>query len=209
MGKIIDLVNKRFGRLIVVSQAASDKNNNKRWRCFCSCGSEIVTYGNSLRSEHSQSCGCYRKELAAETNYVHGDSCTPNSPYSTWQNMRNRCNNPNDDHYQYYGGRGISVCKEWEDYTAFRKFARENCWQKGYSIHRIYQDGNYEPGNCYFLPISQHSKYHKSVQDEQRKVEKHNLFIENLAELMNNSMHEIVDKAIGKAIARGEFVDVD
>jgi hypothetical protein len=60
--------------------------------------------------------------------------------------MRRRCSNPKHISYKNYGGRGIRVCKEWED---FKTFARDmGPKPKGTSIERINNDGNYEPGNC-------------------------------------------------------------
>lgn len=70
--------------------------------------------------------------------------------YSIWSNMRNRCNNPRCKDYKYYGGKGVSVCKEWDDYMVFRKWSYENGYSpnKKVSIDRIDSNGGYEPSNC-------------------------------------------------------------
>lgn len=39
--------------------------------------------------------------------------------YSTWRGMRERCLNPNYPDYAYYGGRGITICGRWDDFSAF------------------------------------------------------------------------------------------
>jgi len=68
--------------------------------------------------------------------------------YSRWLNMRTRCNNPNFHSYKHYGGRGISICKEWDDFVKFYTWALNNGFDKKLTIDRIDNDGNYEPSNC-------------------------------------------------------------
>ena len=68
--------------------------------------------------------------------------------YKVWCAMRERCNNPHNKRYARYGGRGISVCNEWDDYRAFREWAEMNGYADGLTIDRIDTDGNYEPSNC-------------------------------------------------------------
>lgn len=74
--------------------------------------------------------------------------CRPCRLYGVWRAIINRCGNPRVDKYRYYGGRGICVCPEWEDYSNFRKWAVSHGYAKGLQIDRINNDGNYEPGNC-------------------------------------------------------------
>ena len=77
---------------------------------------------------------------------THGDYKT--SLYRRWAGMRNRCNNPNEPAYPNYGGRGISVCNEWNDYVTFKKWAIENGYDEKLTLERIDVNGNYEPSNC-------------------------------------------------------------
>jgi hypothetical protein len=68
--------------------------------------------------------------------------------YSIWLHMRERCNNEHHCAYSRYGGRGIKVCEEWNDYLAFKAWALANGYKEGLTLDRIENDGNYEPSNC-------------------------------------------------------------
>lgn len=63
--------------------------------------------------------------------------------------MRNRCNNPKASRYHRYGGRGISVCGDWDDFPTFLAHVSklDHYGDPGYTLDRIDNDGNYEPGN--------------------------------------------------------------
>ena len=72
--------------------------------------------------------------------------------YKIWVSMKQRCNNPRDRAFKDYGGRGISVCEEWiNNADAFVSWAIAYGWEKGLSIDRINNDGNYSPDNCRFV----------------------------------------------------------
>lgn len=68
------------------------------------------------------------------------------STYSSWSNMKNRCQNPNASNWSYYGGKGITVCARWQNYTNFLLDMGEK--PPGYTLDRIDSAGNYEPENC-------------------------------------------------------------
>jgi len=75
---------------------------------------------------------------------THGETGT--RLYTTWKGMKYRCSNPRVDSYKNYGGRGISVCARWEDFSNFKKDMGEP--PEGMSIDRINNDAGYFPGNC-------------------------------------------------------------
>lgn len=76
----------------------------------------------------------------------HNEARTP--LYYVWAQMKGRCFNPNNPEYKNYGARGITVCAEWLESTAFLRWAHENGYRRGLTIDRVNVNGNYEPGNC-------------------------------------------------------------
>ena len=154
-----DLTGMRFGVLTVLELAGTHENpcgtRRSLWRCRCDCGTEKVVQGTSLTSGQTVSCGCMKKIRIAKINTTHGGSRSGKEDrlYGIWKNMRRRCNSPKDSHYKSYGGRGVAVCEEWNDYAVFKEWAYENGYNENAEIgectlDRIDNDGNYEPSNC-------------------------------------------------------------
>ncbi|WP_374712976.1 hypothetical protein [Symbiobacterium terraclitae] len=77
--------------------------------------------------------------------------------YRIWSSMKHRCLNPADKHYANYGGRGIRICDEWLVFENFLEWARASGYREGLTIERINNDGNYEPGNCKWVPKPEQS----------------------------------------------------
>jgi hypothetical protein len=148
----INIAGKKFGRLIVVAYSHSNRDKKACWICVCDCGKEVVVSGKSLRNGRTKSCGCYALEVRAKSSTKHG-ACKNSRAngktleYYIWRGIIARCTNPNNKKYADYGGRGITICDEWRhDYKAFIDYIG-NKPSPGYSIERINNDRNYEPGN--------------------------------------------------------------
>ena len=80
--------------------------------------------------------------------------------YKILSGMKSRCCNPNDKHYKWYGGKGITVCEEWSGENGVQMFiewALNNGYEENLSIDRINSDGNYEPSNCRWVTVSTNS----------------------------------------------------
>lgn len=139
-----------FGRLTAVRFVGRDGNHNAIWLFRCACGAERSIRIDPVRRGLTRSCGCFQRERAAEKciadNTKHSMYGTPE--YIVWSGMLARCRNPENPKYHRYGGRGISVCKEWEnDFIAFYLAMGERP-SAGHTLDRIDTNGNYEPGNC-------------------------------------------------------------
>lgn len=134
-----DLTGQRFGRLTVL-EFAGRKNRHRYWKCRCSCGAVKIIEGSHLKCGKAKSCGCLHKEIMT----IHNGSKT--KEFWVWAVMKQRCLNPRNKYYKYYGGRGITVCDRW---MLFKNFIADmgKC-PLGLQIDRIDNDGNYEMGNC-------------------------------------------------------------
>ena len=148
------MIGQRFGRLVVGQRYTGRDKPSKYWHVTCDCGTEKIVRGSQLTSGGTVSCGCYARERARRTR-THG--MTGTFEFRSWSAMRKRCTNPNHKAYHRYGGRGIAVCSEWEDFATFFADMGPCPFPKG-SIERVDTDGDYTPANCVWLPKALQSK---------------------------------------------------
>lgn len=156
MSKKIDLTGKVFGRWVAIEHCM--KGHSSMWLCRCVCGTERLVLGDSLRTGKSQSCGCLKKEQMSERFKTHGMSGTPE--YNSYNMMIDRCTNPNNQDYEHYTSRGISVCSEFLE--SFENFYKEigPRPQGKWSVGRIDNTQGYIIGNIRWENDNQQARNH-------------------------------------------------
>ena len=130
-----DITGVRFTRLVAVRIARKTAKNGNMWLCQCDCGTVKEVVYKNLLSGNTKSCGCLNKEKAREKGLafveMHRlereerkrlDPLTPEQrrkTYNTWRGMKERCQNPNNNHWHIYGTKGIAVCEKWQQFAGF------------------------------------------------------------------------------------------
>lgn len=140
---IKDVTGVRHGSLVAVKPVSRTGSESYRWLWTCDCGGTKVLHTHSAKA--TGHCGCRTHENLVAGNTKHGAAAT--TVYKAWAAMKDRCLNPNNEHYVDYGGRGIAVCERWS--LSFQNFIDDmGARPAGMTIERINNSGNYEPGNC-------------------------------------------------------------
>ncbi len=141
MAKLINLIGKKFGRLVVIKRMDNNKQRQSMWLCVCDCGNEKIILGYNLKNSNTKSCGCLQIEKVTKHGY------STSKTYNSWRHMIQRCADLNHKFYHNYGGRGITVCKKWLKFENFLEDMGEPPSAK-HSIDRINNNGNYCKSNC-------------------------------------------------------------
>jgi hypothetical protein len=164
--RFIDLTGQTFGRLTVLARDTTSKRS--RWHCQCVCGNFSLIFGDNLRSGHTTSCGCYLRDQTTRHGFARRYVLRHPLHYA-WVNMTQRCYNRSNPAYPNYGARGIKVCDRWLGENGFANFitdvgerppnpekwvSRKSYW----SLDRIDNDGDYEPGNVRWATPSEQQR---------------------------------------------------
>lgn len=144
---MIDLLGGRvrFGKLTFVGEGPP-KGAMRRGLFRCDCGAEKAMGLHHIKGGRAVSCGCESAKRASARFTTHGGY--RDYEYKSWGSMIQRCTNPRSTSFADYGGRGISVCPQWQGEDGYRQFVADmGPRPKGMTLDRIDGNGNYEPGN--------------------------------------------------------------
>jgi hypothetical protein len=128
---IRETMDRRFGSIV--------------WECKCDCGNICLLPTESIGK--TKSCGCLAAITATKHGYCNYQDKEKIHVFYVWSNMLRRCNSKGNIGYANYGGRGISVCERWFQFSNFIQDMGDPPTPL-HEIDRIDNDGNYEPGNC-------------------------------------------------------------
>lgn len=81
--------------------------------------------------------------------------------YNIWNNMKQRCRNPKVPCYKHYGGKGVSVCAEWDIFSVFSDWALSHGYTDDLTIERTSNTGDYCPSNCTWATCTQQAHNRK------------------------------------------------
>lgn len=146
------------------SDRVAYRSTGTRWKCRCQCGVEKTIAKGSLVSGLTQSCGCYGKERRCEalTTHGHSPSLNQSSEYRSWTCMLTRCSNPHSANYPRYGGKGITVCQQWQNFSIFLADMGLKPTSR-HTIDRIDNAKGYSPDNCRWATSAEQSKNRKNT----------------------------------------------
>ena len=135
-------------RLIRKLPTRIDSSGNlQSWGVFW-CDGCLQEVERPLSYKNCESCGCVKVK--------HGETGT--KLYDVWISMKQRILNPKRKDYKDYGGRGIKICDEWLEFIPFRDWALNNGYDESLQINRMFNNGNYEPSNCNFIPAVENTR---------------------------------------------------
>lgn len=217
-----DIKGQRFGKLVVLEKMETIKSR-AMWLCECDCGNTKVCVGKELRNGKNTTCGCgpierfrnYNKDhpverrRMADEHKTHGMSGT--RLYKVWTGMKARCHNKNHSAYKNYGGRGIELAEEWNDFQTFYNDMVSE-YVKDYTIERIDNNKGYSKDNCKWISRVEQSKNRRNNRYFTNNGE--TLTLTDLCKAKNLNYHTMVsrlntgmdiDIAISKPVLEMEY----
>lgn len=160
-----DRIGEKHGRLTILSLSFRENKGPYKVRVLCDCGAEKTMLWGNVFSGNSTSCGCFHNEDLVKRFTKHGGAAGKRHRlYQVWKGMRARCNSKSHPKFRYWGGRGIRVCRRWDNFANFladmEKTFREGLW-----IERKNNNGNYTPKNCKWATPAEQAKNKRSREE--------------------------------------------
>ena len=143
-----DITGLRFGYLTATRRVGSLQTGTglrPLWEVRCDCGRVKQMVSSIYCKGEQKSCGCQRYEIIASVNRTHGMSRHP--AYWVWRSMVDRCKLPTHQAWANYGGRGITVCPEWQSFETFWADMGPT-YRRGLALERKDNAAGYSPANC-------------------------------------------------------------
>lgn len=150
MSKKIDILNQKFGNRKVVREGGRNSRGQILWLVECSCGRKDWATCTAIKKTK------YCRDCQMTIFKKHGDY--NERLYKIHKGMLQRCNNKNARAYKWYGGLGITVCKEWLDYKNFKAWSLANNYKPNLTIDRVDNNKGYNPDNCRWVTIQEQNK---------------------------------------------------
>lgn len=170
------MIGLRFGALVALERAGTNKQGQALWKVRCDCGTVKSVSGSNLRrpTNPTKSCGCQKSKLIASARTIHGAARRKQhaSEYDIWNGMKARCRSKK---MKRYGARGIQVCAQWMVFANFLADvgARPSL---SHTLDRFpNNDGNYEPGNVRWAIAKEQSANSTRIRSIEFRGEVHSI----------------------------------